>query len=523
MKRVATACVVSALCISMVIFPVPPVLKVPAAAQSLESPGFLTSPPPVQPVDCSQLTALGYDRQMNMYADLVRIQCGLEPAGEPGPIMNASGPAIPGKSSNVDVITGAETFPHVTQSESMIATKDGNTIVINYNDSTGAASSPPNYSGLSVSFNGGFSFQRILPSPLQGGFFNAGDPIVVFNQKFNAWFGGDLISACSLTGGFGIGIWSSTNAVTWAPSSCAHVGSGDDRESMWVDNNPASPCYGQMYVSYNNFALPNANLQVVHSSTASPISWTAPITLTGTFIRDVQLTGSPGADGTVFLAAMDEGGGQFNLRQNLVFRSTNCGASWALVYAGPLFTPPGDNLCSPGSYFVRIDPIWRHMGWGQPAVGPAGVIHYAYAGADLDPGDIFYIRSTDNGTTWSAPIVLNTDDGNGLEHWMPQVSATAAGKVQVSWYDRRDTTDGVNYEYFGITSLDGGTTFGIDFPISDIVVAQPAQPDPLVQACYAGDYNYHISFGTTNYVTWTDGRVPIAGVNQQDVFFDKVP
>jgi hypothetical protein len=59
--------------------------------------------------------------------------------------------------------------------------------------------------------------------------------------------------------------------------------------------------------------------------------------------------------------------------------------------------------------------------------------------------------------------------------------------------------------------------------ISDVLIPQPVQPDPFVQACYAGDYNYITANGDTGYDTWTDGRVAINGLPQQDVFFDKIP
>ena len=79
---------------------------------------------------------------------------------------------------------------------------------------------------------------------------------------------------------------------------------------------------------------------------------------------------------------------------------------------GPRFNPPGDSSCPTNGYFWQVNPIIRHMGWGEPAVGPNGVVHYVFAGAGTkngDKGDIFYTRSTDNGKTWSTPIKLNTD------------------------------------------------------------------------------------------------------------------
>lgn len=471
-------------------------------------------------VKCSRVSELGIDQQLNMRASMILVGCGLAEGGRPDsesqegprPLFGASAP------TNVNVITGTETYPRVTQSESMVWTSDGRTIVVNYNDSS---ISPTNFSGVSVSTDGGATFRRILPAPFATGHgTNFGDPILVFNAALSKWFAGDLVTGC---GGFGIGLWTSSDGQTWSTGACAHLGNNDDRESMWVDNNPASPFYGRMYVSWNDFSM-NARLSVTYSDDGT--TWSPPVFLSADFVRNVQLTGSP-TDGTVFVAGMDEGGGGGNNRTNIIYRSTDGGASWTPIKMGAPFAPPGRFVSTCGSYFYAIAPIWRHMGWGQPGVGPGGVVHYAYAGKGVnagDLGDIYYTRSLDGGDTWSDPIVLNSDQaaGGAREQWMPSLSVTASGGVQVSWYDRRDTLDR-SYEVWGIHSSDNGATWQMDAPISDVVIPQPEQPDPNVQLCYAGDYNYVTAFGETNYATWTDGRVPVSGHFQQDVFFAPAP
>jgi len=208
---------------------------------------------------------------------------------------------------------------------------------------------------------------------------------------------------------------------------------------------------------------------------------------------------------------------------------------------GPRFSPPGDSACATNSYFWQVNPIIRHMGWGEPAVGPGGVVHYVYAGHGTgnDTGDIFYQRSTNNGKTWSKAIKLNTDaDGTFKEQWMPSLSATSDGNVTASWYDRRKATTacnsvgdpGCNYERVGRQSKTNGASWGADITISTGIITQPSQDDPGVQECYAGDYDYNTalsaadSSGTgTAYVTWTDGRHSIGGVPVQSVDFAKVP
>src|SRR5262249_50020424 len=378
------------------------------------------------------------------------------------------------------------------------------------------------YWGVSVSFDGGNTFTRLLPAPFATGHgTNFGDPIVVYNNALSKWLGGDLGRGC---GGQGIGLWTPTDAMTWTVGACAHSGGSDDRESMWVDNNAASPFYGRMYISWNNFAVSGSPIFVTYSDNGT--TWSAPVRLNtgGNFIRDIQLTGSPDDGGAVFVAGMDEGGGGVNMRTNWIYRSLDGGATWTAIQQGPPFGAPGQPLCG---YFAAIPPIWRHMGWGQPAVGPGGVVHYVYAGRGSNPGDegdIFYIRSDDNGDTWTAPLRLNSDasSGGNRTQWMPSLSSTPEGNLVATWYDRRNTTDN-SYEYFIIQSSDNGQSWGNDLPISDVVSPQPLQPDPAVQSCYAGDYNYQSAISADTWVTWTDGRVQVGGVNQQDVFFAAVP
>ncbi|MGZ4790061.1 MAG: hypothetical protein ACXVZX_16200, partial [Terriglobales bacterium] len=336
---------------------------------------------------------------------------------------------------------------------------------------------------------------------------------------------------------------SSPDGINWTNAACAHVNSGDDRESMWVDNNPASAGYGRMYISWNNFNIGGGALQVTTSNDG--VTWTNPKTLNSSFIRDVQVTGTPLLPlnksifpnipySTVFVATMNEGGGGLANRQNVMYRSTDGGTSWNSVTMGSSFAAVGDGVCASNSYFAKMNPIWRHMGWGEPAVGPGQVVHYVYAGKGTsgDNGNIYYTRSTDNGSTWSAPIKLNTDpDAQYKTQWMPSLSVTNTGKVTASWYDRRSvsaacnavTDPGCQYERYARQSADNGLTWGADFAVSDGIINEPDQQDPGVQSCYAGDYDYNTAVNSNAFVTWTDGRRSVNGVHVQDVMFAAVP
>jgi hypothetical protein len=70
-------------------------------------------------------------------------------------------------------------------------------------------------------------------------------------------------------------------------------------------------------------------------------------------------------------------------------------------------------------------------------------------------------------------------------------------------------------------STDNGVTWLPDQTFSDVVSPLPAQPDPGIQATYAGDYDYATSSSNQHLHAWMDGRVAILGSSQQDAFHDR--
>src|SRR5437867_856026 len=211
--------------------------------------------------DCSTIHEKGIDKMENLGAGLIMIACGEAPGGSASAtsplaavdqaIQKLLAPLAYG-AADVDLITGAETFPAVTQSETYTTANpdNPNQIVVTYNDSRTA---PNNYSGGSVSTDGGTTFTRLTPNPFSSGHgTNFGDPVTLYNKPTSTFFGIFIASGC---GGFGLGSWKSTDGgLTWSVGACVHNGSSDDRESGYADNNPSSPFFGRMDVSWNNFA-----------------------------------------------------------------------------------------------------------------------------------------------------------------------------------------------------------------------------------------------------------------------------
>ena len=119
---------------------------------------------------------------------------------------------------------------------------------------------------------------------------------------------------------------------------CVHNNGSDDRESGWADNNPcisvlwADVCFMEQLQCWR-WCSP------VTFSTDNGATWHAPVSLTSaSFIRDVQITGDPSGNGTIYIAGMDEGGGGFpHNNTNKIFRSTDGGNTWSNTYTGLRF------------------------------------------------------------------------------------------------------------------------------------------------------------------------------------------
>lgn len=72
----------------------------------------------------------------------------------------------------------------------------------------------------------------------------------------------------------------------------------------------------------------------------------------------------------------------------------------------------------------------------QPVLDSSGVLHLVYYAGEPAGGDLFYVRSTDYGATFSDPIQVNTQKGSAVAAGTirgGQIAIGRAGRVHVAW------------------------------------------------------------------------------------------
>ncbi len=131
-------------------------------------------------------------------------------------------------------------------------------------------------------------------------------------------------------------------------------------------------------------------------------TWHAPIAVTASFIRDVQITGDK-VTGNVYIAGMDERVAAFAIELTKSIVPPTAVTPGPTPTQVPHLLAPARSACRFLRHDVCRPRLLATQGWGQPAAYN-GVVSLVYAARNTgngDPGDVFYIRSTDSGVTFA--------------------------------------------------------------------------------------------------------------------------
>ena len=299
---------------------------------------------------------------------------------------------------------------------------------------------PINISGVSVSTDGGATFTRVTNASGQSPFSSTeGDPVVLYNRPTPPGSPSGLIRPAAVRASVAT---SPPIPRTRLAGPISAFIAARRTTGILAGRTTTHPLPSPTGCTFPGTTLMSA---AGLCSSPTPVITGLPgmrrYSVTTTFIRDVQITGDK-VTGDVYIAGMDEMGGGLANRANKIYRSTDGGNTWTNTYTGPTFPGPGRTASGFFATHVRQPRLLAAQGWGEPAAFN-DVVSYVYAARNTgngDPGDVFYIRSTDSGVTFSAPFQLNANTEPTKAQWMPNLSVSESGTLFATWYDETPRT-----------------------------------------------------------------------------------
>ncbi|HEY6331888.1 MAG TPA: sialidase family protein, partial [Blastocatellia bacterium] len=452
----------------------------------------------------------------------------------PRPESQRAGGMVPSSSAgtgqpleNLRVNNPALDLTYHTHDNSSVAT-DGTYIAIGFDDAAGATG------GIAISSDGGNTFtQTSVPEPALA--IDEGDGAVAFAPN------GTLFYSCLVEQEtLGVAVASSTNhGMTFSQPAIVSGTIGGAlavQDAPWTcaDQSSDSAFKGNVYVSWATFG--NTNTISFTRSTDSGATFQTPVSLPATpnppstsslfFVEGPTMAIGPNGELYVFYYASYLGtlGSQV-----FVVKSTDGGTTFSTpaVVASyftqeSIFEPPeqGVPVYTGGQFGVAS------TSYPRAAVDPIGNIGVVFEGTSLtatggpDPSNVYFVKSSDGGATFSAPIELN-DDGGMTTQWRPSIAATASGVFGVKWFDRRNdpARDSLNDVYMAI-STDGGNTFGKNFRVTNTswLFGESDPPEVGDNPSFHGSYDSMTALGESFLCSWSDERS-----GKSDIYFSSVP
>ncbi len=296
--------------------------------------------------------------------------------------------------------------------------------------------------------------------------------------------------------------------VTWGIPVSA---SGGDKQWLVVDDRTAGSGAGHVYQDWNiQFTCCPGN--DFTRSTNGGASFPGPTAITPPSLK--WGTMDVGPDGTLYVA-----GSQLSSLSGHLFTKSIDALN---PLASPTFDSPSSiglgGIAGLGGGFTTPNPVGL-LGQVWIAAHPTNIGEiYVLGSVDplgADPVDVMFIRSVDNGVTWSTPVRVN-DDPSGANNWqwMASMSVAPNGRIDVTWNDTRISGVANISALFYSYSTNGGITWSPNTQVSpsfDSHLGFPGQ-DKI------GDYYGMISDdGGTNvaYSATFNG--------EQDVYFLRIP
>ena len=384
-------------------------------------------------------------------------------------------------------------------------------------------------------------------------FCNGGDPSVAYSARDGAFYLAQLCFFRELPHSE-VQVYKSTdNGATWNAGRTAAIAASNfdyktgkeddsifnDKEYIAVDNNPTSPHYGRLYVSYTKFHMrPNgfSDYCPIQLAYTDDVPSANPALTTFTHVKvvpDARGDNGVGPSANQFSVPVVENDGTLDLLYALEECNTSLDHGFRMQKSsdgGNTFRRNPVTINKSGQWRDNPDlgdllpnksfraPNTPSMAY-SPASGKLVVVYQNYINKRQSGADISYQTSTDGGLTWSNTAPLSVAGGAAApkDQFFPWVAADPAGHFYAIWLDNRLDPGNHMIQTFQATSIDNFASFD-----NSQISTQAWDPDLgfFTSGAFIGDYSGIAASSAAVYPVWTDGRdsaIAQTGIGETDI------
>ena len=345
-----------------------------------------------------------------------------------------------------------------------------------------------------------------FPGVLENNVFRS-DPVLNSNETGNFFYLSLLQTFCD-------NVWRSLNGgQSWTRLQADGGAGGGDKEWLTIDKTNGMG-HGFQYQAWSTAAACSGGQ--FSRSTDGGVTWISPINIPNS---PVWGTLDVDTNGNLFI-----GGGNFG-NQFYCIRSSNA--------QNGNVTPTFDQVTTVN--------LGGSIEYGA-AINPGGLAGQIFLAVDRSGGstnnniymlasvlptganngtDVMFVRSTNGGQTFSAPLRINDDPINHNKwHWFGTLSVAPNGRLDAVWLDTRNASNNTDSQLFYSYSTDGGNTWS-----PNVAVSNPFNPfEGYPNQSKIGDYITIVSDNTGGNVAYaaTFNFNPNTNQHEEDVYYVRV-